>query len=111
MTTERQYTISSFSGIDFAGRATFWSTDFRCAILIRSSIRVRTAADLPAGAPTPVPDSIAQELRERQLMPQRLRPGEQAEGFIYFRAGEYARARATLIDVETSESEGFLVEF
>lgn len=75
------------------------------------SIARAGAADLPAGAPTPVPDSVAEELRVRQLRQQTLKPGDQAEGFIYFRTGEYARARATLVDVETSESEGFLVEF
>lgn len=76
-----------------------------------ASIAKAAAIDLPAGAPTPVPDSIAQELRARQLKQQMLKPGDQAEGFIYFRTGEYARARATLVDVETSESEGFLIEF
>ncbi len=76
-----------------------------------ANIAAAGAADLPAGAPTPVPSTIAQELRERQLKQQTLKPGDQAEGFVYFRTGEYARARATLVDVETTESEGFLVEF
>jgi len=76
-----------------------------------ANIAAAGAADLPAGAPTPVPSNIAQELRERQLKQQTLKPGDQAEGFIYFRTGEYARARATLVDVETAESEGFLIEF
>jgi hypothetical protein len=30
---------------------------------------------------------------------------------VYFPTGSYARARATLVDVESGESEGFLVEF
>jgi hypothetical protein len=76
-----------------------------------ATIAAATASDLPAGAPTPQPDGVAALLRERQLVARQLRPGDEAEGFVYFRAGEYARARATLVDVETSESEGFLVEF
>jgi hypothetical protein len=63
------------------------------------------------GAPPPDPARVEQVLRERLLTARTLRPGDQAEGFVYFKAGKYARARATLVDVETSESSGFLVEF
>jgi len=76
-----------------------------------ASVARATAGDLPAGAPTPSTAAIEQALRERQLAGRTLRPGDAAEGFVYFKTGEYARARATLTDVETSEGEGFLVEF
>jgi len=69
------------------------------------------AAAAGEGAPPPDPARVEAMLRERALRGGKLGPGDQAEGFVYFPAGRYSRARATLIDVETKESEGFLVEF
>jgi len=69
------------------------------------------AADAGQGAPAPDPQRLAGLLGERALKGRTLRPGDQAEGFIYFPTGHYSRARATLVDVETSESEGFAVDF
>ena len=40
-----------------------------------------------------------------------LRPGEQISGFLYFETGAYDRARITMIDAATGETEGFIVEF
>jgi hypothetical protein len=76
-----------------------------------ASIASATAGDVPEGAPPPNASAIETVLRQRALTGRTLKPGDQAEGFIYFKSGEYARARATLTDVETSESEGFMVEF
>lgn len=69
------------------------------------------AADLAEGIPGPTPASIESMLRQRALGGCTLKPGDRAEGFVYFPTGTYARARATLIDVESGEGEGFLVEF
>lgn len=69
------------------------------------------AADLDPGIPGPTAASIEGTLRKRALAPGTLKPGGSAEGFVYFPTGNYARARATLVDVESGESEGFLVEF
>jgi hypothetical protein len=69
------------------------------------------AADLGEGIPGPTPASIESMLRQRALVGRALKPGDRAEGFVYFPTGSYARARATLVDVESGESEGFLVEF
>jgi hypothetical protein len=69
------------------------------------------AADLDPGIPGPSAASIEGTLRKRALAPGTLKPGGSAEGFVYFPVGSYARARATLVDVESGESEGFLVEF
>jgi hypothetical protein len=69
------------------------------------------AADRGEGAPSPGAAQLESLLRERALTTRKLRPGDKAEGFLYFPVGKYARARATLVDVETSEEEGFLVEF
>ncbi len=69
------------------------------------------ATDLGEGMPGPTPASIESMLRQRALAGRTLKPGDRAEGFVYFPTGTYARARATLIDVESGEGEGFLVEF
>jgi hypothetical protein len=69
------------------------------------------AADLDPGIPGPTAASIESSLRQRALAGRTLKPGDKAEGFVYFPTGNYARARATLVDVESGESEGFLVEF
>lgn len=66
---------------------------------------------LDAGIAGPTAQSIEGTLRQRALKGGTLKPGDQAEGFVYFPVGSYARARATLVDVESQESEGFLVEF
>lgn len=69
------------------------------------------AGDSVEGAPPPDPQRLETLLRERALPARTLRPGDHAEGFVYFPTGQYSRARATLVDTETEEDEGFLVEF
>jgi hypothetical protein len=69
------------------------------------------AAGLDPGIPGPTAASVEAMLRKRALAPGTLKPGGSAEGFVYFPTGSYARARATLVDVDSGESEGFLVEF
>ena len=66
---------------------------------------------LDPGIAGPTAQSIEETLRKRALGGGTLKPGDRAEGFVYFPVGSYARARATLVDVESQESEGFLVEF
>ncbi len=75
------------------------------------AIAEAAAAGLDPGIPGPTAASIEQTLRKRALAAGTLKPGGSAEGFVYFPTGTYARARATLVDVESGESEGFLVEF
>lgn len=75
------------------------------------AIAKAVAADAGEGAPAPDPARIEAVLRGRALGACKLKPGDQVEGFVYFPTGSYARARATLVDDETEESEGFLVEF
>lgn len=48
---------------------------------------------------------------EKALKGGRLAPGETASGYVYYRVGDYDRAKLTMIDVSTGEAEGFLVEF
>ena len=48
---------------------------------------------------------------EKILRSLRLSPGKRASGFLYYPAGSYDRARVTMIDVATGETEGFIVEF
>jgi hypothetical protein len=88
------------------GKVTQIATAAAAAAIARAS-----AAEAGPGAPSPQPCRIEALLRERALAARTLRPGDKAEGFVYFPTGRYARARATLIDTATSESEGFLVEF
>jgi hypothetical protein len=48
---------------------------------------------------------------ERMLRSVRLAPGRSTSGFLYYPAASYDRARITMIDVATGETEGFIVEF
>jgi hypothetical protein len=50
-------------------------------------------------------------ISERAVRAGRLKPNARITGFVYFAAGEYDRARITMVDVATGETEGFLVEF
>ncbi len=75
------------------------------------AIAKAAAAEFEPGIPGPTAASIEASLRKRALASGTLKPGGSAEGFVYFPTGSYARARATLVDVESGESEGFLVEF
>ncbi len=75
------------------------------------SLATSSAADAGPGGPPPDPARMEALLRARALAARTLRPGDQAEGFIYFPTGTYMRARATLVDTATGEGEGFLVEF
>lgn len=76
-----------------------------------TAIAKAAAGTLDPGIPGPTAASIEAMLRKRALTGGTLKPGDRAEGFVYFPTGSYARARATLVDVESGESEGFLVEF
>ncbi len=64
-------------------------------------------------APTELGDvrAASELIPRRAVRGGRLEPGEQVSGFIYFAAGSYDRARITMVDVATGETEGFLVEF
>jgi len=53
----------------------------------------------------------AEIIPERALRGKRLVPGDRVEGFLYYEAAEYDRARIIMIDSATGETEGFLVEF
>jgi hypothetical protein len=88
------------------GRVTQIPTGEAAAALARAS-----SGDAGQGAPPPDPHRLEALLRERALKGGTLRPGDHAEGFVYFPTGKYARARATLVDTATSEGEGFAVEF
>ena len=48
---------------------------------------------------------------EKALKGGKLAPGAVASGYVYYRVGDYDRARLTMTDISTGEAEGFLVEF
>lgn len=54
---------------------------------------------------------IADRLRAKAFAARRLAPGAHEQGFLYFPAGEYTRARVLLTDEESGEMEGVAVEF
>lgn len=63
------------------------------------------------------PSELGDVRRAAEVIPQRalhggvLRPGDRIEGFLYYPAADYDRARILMIDSATGETEGFLVEF
>jgi hypothetical protein len=50
-------------------------------------------------------------LAEKALAGGRLSPGASREGFVYFPLDDYDRARLSLVDAATGESESFVVDF
>ena len=50
-------------------------------------------------------------IEERALKGARLDPGAHVSGFLYYPVDHYDRARVTMTDVATGETEGFIVEF
>jgi hypothetical protein len=50
-------------------------------------------------------------LAEKAIAGGRLSPGASREGFAYFPLGDYDRARLSLVDAATGESESFVVDF
>ncbi len=50
-------------------------------------------------------------IKDRLLRGGLLRPSGRFEGYLYFEVAEYDRARITMIDTATGETEGFIVEF
>lgn len=55
--------------------------------------------------------AAARIIPEKEIKPARLQPGSTVAGYLYFPDGEYDRARVTMTDVATGETEGFMVEF
>jgi hypothetical protein len=56
-------------------------------------------------------DRAADVIPERQLKAARLRPYQEVSGFLYYQVADYDRARVTMVDVATGETEGFIVDF
>jgi hypothetical protein len=50
-------------------------------------------------------------IAEKALVGGRIAPGDSREGFVYFELGAYERARLSMTDIATGESEGFVVDF
>jgi hypothetical protein len=48
---------------------------------------------------------------DKQLKGGKLNPGANVSGYVYYPVGDYDRAKLTMIEDETGEAEGFLVEF
>jgi len=57
------------------------------------------------------PPVILVRLREKLIADGDLAAGAEHGGYLYFEAAAYRRARVTLLDKETEETEGFAVEF
>jgi len=76
--------------------------------------RLRLAAEGAGGQKSEDLGDLAAASRiipEREIKAARLAPGQTVEGYVYFPAGDYERARLTMTDVATGETEGFMVEF
>jgi hypothetical protein len=56
-------------------------------------------------------DEVSARLRQKLFTVNRLPPGAEADGFLYFPAGDYERGRVLLTEEASGETEGFLIEF
>jgi len=64
-------------------------------------------------APSEIGDVSAASriIRDRKLRGARLHPQDRVTGFLYYEVGNYDRARITMVDSATGETEGFIIEF
>ncbi len=87
----------------------------RVAALSAAAAAQRVAATrLPDGTTpsTALPQTAVNErLRGALFNAEAVAPGAEASGYLFFPLAEYRSARVTLIEAESEESEGFLVEF
>jgi hypothetical protein len=83
----------------------------RVVTLTPAEAHARLAA--AAGANPSLGDIAAAKalLAEKAISGGRLSPGASRQGFVYFPLGDYDRARLSLVDAATGESEAFVVDF
>jgi hypothetical protein len=83
------------------------------ALLATAARKADESAGEGQGAASELGDvaSASKLIEEKEIRAARLRPGDHREGYLYYPSGSYDRARVTMIDVATGETEGFLVEF
>jgi len=78
--------------------------------------KAQASGDMGPVAPTAASElgdvrAATELIPERVLRGARLRPRQTISGFLYYESSTYDRARITMIDVATGETEGFIVEF
>jgi len=78
-----------------------------------AAARIGKARDPGKGVPLTALDqtAIIEHLRKHLFAGGLLNSGEQAQGFLYFPAAHYKRGRVVVIDEESQETEGVVVEF
>lgn len=85
---------------------------FRTSALVLQSgdgQRVNALRASQVTAKLPAPEAAA--LESKLVRDATLRPGDAVSGYLLFPFGGYSRARLTLDDVESEETEGFSIEF
>jgi hypothetical protein len=80
--------------------------------LEQAAQRIEGARD-PGGQPLTnlSAGEIADRLHAKLLVAATVRPGGKVSGYLYFPLAEYRRARVVVVEEESGEAEGFLVEF
>jgi len=78
--------------------------------------KAQVDTDVGPTSPTAASDlgdvrAASEIIPRRMLRSVRLSPGQRSSGYLYYEVGSYDRARVTMIDIATGETEGFIVEF
>jgi len=75
--------------------------------------RILAARDPETGTPVTTLGraAVVSRLRGKVFAAERVDPKAKVEGYLYFPLDAYERAKVVLIEEESGESEGFLVEF
>ena len=83
----------------------------RVAPLSEMDVQQRVMAVTPAAASVPSPAEAAARLAAARFTDGAVPAGAVRSGWLFFPAGGYTRGRASVIDRETEEAEGVVVEF
>lgn len=78
-----------------------------------AAARVAEAKDPVTGAPVTDlgSEAVTERLRRSRFTATRIEPHTEAKGYLYYPLAEYRRARVVLTEVESNETEGFVIEF
>lgn len=73
--------------------------------------RIRQAPAPSADAPAPDLSTLSAQMKEKLFTAREMRSDSSAEGYLFYPAATYKRARVRVTETQSGETEGFMIEF